>query len=404
MAVPNNKKSVIARSGNDVAISQKQSLTPKLRFKEFEGEWELERMESLVNGISSGTVKPENEGDYLVYGSTGVIGKSNNFTHDGDYILIARVGANAGKINRVSGKYSVTDNTLIIDSKKEVINNCFIEGFLINYDLNRLIFGSGQPLITGGLLKSLKLNIPQLPEQQKIASFLTSVDKKIQQLTKKKTLLQQYKKGVMQQLFSGELRFKTDDGKDFPKWEEKKLGEVFERNSVKNKDNKVNFVLTNSATKGIVSQLDYFDKDIANKNNLQGYYIVSKDDFVYNPRISVHAPVGPIKRNKKQEGVMSPLYSVFRFNKGVLEYFEYFFETVLWHKYLNSIANFGARHDRMNITNADFFKMPIPFPSIKEQQKIANYLSALDTKIENVNNQINQTQTFKKGLLQQLFV
>jgi type I restriction enzyme S subunit len=208
----------------------------------------------------------------------------------------------------------------------------------------------------------------------------------------------------MQQLFSGKLRFKDENGVEYPEWEEKNLGEIAERNANKNKENLVSLVLTNSATQGIVSQNEYFDREIANQNNLEGYYIVEIDDFVYNPRISVHAPVGPIKRNKLIQGVMSPLYSVFRFKVKNLPFFEYYFETVRWHEYLESVSNKGARHDRMNITNSDFFKMPVPFPCDEEREKIANFLSNIDSKIESTNQQINQTQTFKKGLLQKMFV
>jgi len=253
------------------------------------------------------------------------------------------------------------------------------------------------------LLKEI-LTIPSLPEQQKIASFLFAVDKKIQQLTRKKELLEQYKKGVMQKLFSQEIRFRDENGKDYPKWEEKVLGTIADRINTKNTTNNISHVLTNSATQGIISQKDYFDKDIANQNNLEGYYIVSKDDFVYNPRISKHAPVGPIKRNKLKKGVMSPLYSVFRFKEESLEYFEFYFETIGWHRYLNSIANFGARHDRMNITNSDFFKMPMPYPCSEERKKISNFLWNISNKIESITKQLNRTQQFKKGLLQQMFI
>lgn len=291
---------------------------------------------------------------------------------------------------------------------KECIENTYLLHYMLApiYQklINRKAIGTTVQGISGKELRRTKVSFPNLPEQQKIANFLTAVDTKLQQLSTKKEKLEQYKKGVMQQLFSQQLRFKDDDGSAFADWEEKTLGEIATRNSNKNKEDKVSFVLTNSATQGIVSQQDYFERDIANKNNLEGYYIVAKDDFIYNPRISVHAPVGPIKRNKLKEGVMSPLYSVFRFNENNLEYFEYFFETIVWHKYLNSVANFGARHDRMNISNSDFFKMPIPMPCDKERQKIATYLSAIDKKIEAVQTQITKTQAFKKGLLQGMFV
>ncbi len=382
---------------------KKKTLVPQLRFQEFDGEWKNEKLLKHVYSISSGKIKPSDEGEFFVYGSTGIIGKSNTYTHEGDYILVARVGANAGQINRAKGKYAVTDNTLIVDLKDNV-SVSFCQSFLTKFNLNKLIFGSGQPLITGGLLKSIDFVFPTLPEQQKIASFLSAVDEKIQQLTRKVTLLEHYKKGVMQQLFSGKLRFKDENGEDYADWEEKKLGEVAEKRIIKNKDNKINLVFTNSAVQGIVNQRDFFDKDIANQNNLLGYYIIEKNDFVYNPRISTYAPVGPISRNYLNTGIMSPLYSVFRFKEGNLDFIECFFNSSIWHIHMKNISNYGARDDRMSFSTGDFYKMPIPFPCIEEQQKIANFLSGIDSKIENVNQQLSQTQTFKKGLLQQMFV
>jgi len=390
-------------STETLQIEKKKALVPQLRFQEFDGEWKNEKLLKHVYSISSGKIKPSDEGEFFVYGSTGIIGKSNTYTHEGDYILVARVGANAGQINRAKGKYAVTDNTLIVDLKDNV-SVSFCQSFLTKFNLNKLIFGSGQPLITGGLLKSIDFVFPTLPEQQKIASFLSAVDEKIQQLTHKATLLEQYKKGVMQQLFSGKLRFKDENGKDYPDWEEKKLGEVAEKRIIKNKDNKINLVFTNSAVQGIVNQRDFFDKDIANQNNLLGYYIVEKNDFVYNPRISTYAPVGPISRNYLDTGIMSPLYSVFRFKEGNLDFIEYFFNSTIWHIHMKDISNYGARDDRMSFSTSDFYKMLIPFPCLEEQQRIANFLSGIDSKIESVNQQLAQTQTFKKGLLQQLFV
>ncbi|WP_020530877.1 restriction endonuclease subunit S [Flexithrix dorotheae] len=276
-----------------------------------------------------------------------------------------------------------------------------------DYFVNKVLLrctGTSYPAINSTDLSKIKINLPPLPEQQKIEAFLTKVDDKIAQLTKKAELLEQYKKGVMQKIFKQELRFKDDNGKEFSKWEKKKLGDLATRVKDKNSDNSINYVLTNSATQGVVSQTDYFDKDIANQGNLDGYYIVDKDDFVYNPRVSVHAPVGPIKRNKLAKGVMSPLYSVFRFKDSNLEYFEYYFETAYWHKYLVSVANIGARHDRMNILTSDFYNMPIPYPCEAERLKITKFLKNLSDKIEQVNTQLTQAKIWKKGLLQKMFV
>lgn len=217
-------------------------------------------------------------------------------------------------------------------------------------------------------------------------------------------LLECYKRGVMQLLFTQKIRFKNDDCSDFPAWEVKKLGNIANRQTKKNDDNKISVVLTNSATKGVICQQDYFDKDIANADNLLGYYVIDKGDYVYNPRISIHAPVGPINKNKIGLGVMSPLYTIFRFKNQENTFYEQYFKTSFWYKYMCNIANYGARHDRMNITNNDFMNLPLPCPSPKEQEKIANFLTAIDKKIEAVGRQIEGRGKFKQGLLQKMFV
>lgn len=215
-------------------------------------------------------------------------------------------------------------------------------------------------------------------------------------------LLQQYKKGVLQKIFSQEIRFKDKNGKDFPKWEMKTMKDVFVRKTDKNSDNSITNVLTNSAARGIIKQEDYFDKEIANKNNLLGYYIVDINDFVYNPRISQSAPVGPLKRNQASKGIMSPLYTVLRCREGNFDFFEFYFESTFWHKYMKGIANYGVRHDRMNITNEGLEKLPLPFPSLDEQSKIAQFLIYVENKIklntidleENKINSLNELDNF----------
>jgi len=195
------------------------------------------------------------------------------------------------------------------------------------------------------------------------------------------------------------LRFPEFSGE----WDKKKLGSISKKNNIKNKDESVTNVFTNSATQGIVNQQDYFDRDIANQNNLGGYYVVQKNDFIYNPRISKAAPVGPIKRNHLGEGVMSPLYSVFRFEKANLSFLEFYFKSTFWHQYMKGIANYGARHDRMNITNEDFFKMPVPFPTFPEQEKIASFLTSVDSKIEKLEKKRELMAEYKRGVMQKIF-
>ncbi len=199
------------------------------------------------------------------------------------------------------------------------------------------------------------------------------------------------------------LRFKHDNGSTFPNWKIIKLKDLAKRNSVKNKNELVTRVLTNSAVEGVLDQRDYFDKDIAVQGNLQGYYIVEEGDYVYNPRVSIAAPVGPISKNKIGKGVMSPLYTVFRFNNKNNDFFDYFFKSSKWYRYLQTISNTGARHDRMSISAKDFFSMPIPVPNEEEQKKITECLSLLDKLITCESQKLKCFYLHKKGLVQNLF-
>jgi type I restriction enzyme S subunit len=185
--------------------------------------------------------------------------------------------------------------------------------------------------------------------------------------------------------------------------EVKSLRDIFEKKQERNSDNKEKHVLTNSAVEGIVNQQDYFDKDIANKDNLTNYYVVDIDDFIYNPRISKTAPVGPFKRNNLQKGIMSPLYTVLKPKAGDLSFLEHYFQTRCWHRYMFKIANYGARHDRMNILQGDFMKLPIPFPSVPEQQKVSSFINSANEWIVNVQSQKENLIEYKKGIMQKIF-
>jgi type I restriction enzyme S subunit len=407
---------------------------PKLRFPGFDGEWEKIKLGNKIEIISGFAFKGDLFGDvgrklvipknFTKIGYGNFTPKFTKFTteecdeklacNEGDLLVLLTDLTQScellGKpllIMKEDGEVLLNQRVIKIKTN-ENLEKVFLMNFLLTKNYHKYIVetSSGTTVrhSSNKIILKTKLSIPEVQEQQKIASFLSAVDKKIQQLSRKKELLGQYKKGVMQQLFSGKLHFKDENGKDYPDWEEKKLGEVAEKRIAKNKDNKINLVFTNSAVQGIVNQRDFFDKDIANQNNLLGYYIVEKNDFVYNPRISSQAPVGPISRNYLDTGIMSPLYSVFRFREGNLDFIKCFFNSIVWHKHMKDISNYGARDDRMSFSTADFYKMPIPFPCIEEQQKIANFLSGIDGKIEQVNGELVKTQEFKKGLLQQLFV
>ena len=396
-------------------------LIPKVRFPEFTVEWEEKKLGDLIkikSGNSPSSFDLSNQGVYpfikveelnncIKYQNSSRFYSSENKHLVRKFsVIFPKRGAAI-----LNNKVRINDCPILMDSNmmaltpiNDKINHEFLYYKIIKEELYKIADTSTIPQINNKHIEPYIISIPSLPEQTKIAGFLTVVDEKLTALNQRKTLLEQYKKGVMQQIFSQELRFKDDNGNDYADWEEKKLGEAAEKRIVKNKDNKISLVFTNSAVQGIVNQRDFFDKDIANKNNLTGYYIIENNDFIYNPRISSTAPVGPISRNHLKTGIMSPLYSVFRFKTGNLDFIEKFFASSMWFKHMEDISNYGARDDRMSFSTGDFYKMPIPFPSLPEQKKIANFLSAIDVKINHCQEQIDQTTIWKKGLLQQMFV
>lgn len=170
---------------------------------------------------------------------------------------------------------------------------------------------------------------------------------------------------------------------EYLSWEQRKLGEFSKKITTKNADSGLSETFTNSAEQGVISQLDYFDHDITNDANISGYYVVQPDNFVYNPRISVTAPCGPINRNRlNRAGVMSPLYTVFSVDESVDKtYLEHYFKTSRWHDFMFLEGNSGARSDRFSISDATFFEMPIWCPKIPEQRAIAKQLETTDSLI-----------------------
>lgn len=186
-------------------------------------------------------------------------------------------------------------------------------------------------------------------------------------------------------------------------WEQRKLGDIAKRVIRKNKENDILPVLTNSADLGIVLQNDYFDKAIA--KNLNNYYMVSHNDFVYNPRISKKAPFGPINRNKLNiQGVMSPLYLVFRFNSEMdLNFLEYYFQSSKWYPFMYKNGDSGARADRFAIKNSVLMNMTINVPTLDQQKRIGKILLLLENSIALHQRKLNLLNQLKKGMLQKLF-
>lgn len=197
-----------------------------------------------------------------------------------------------------------------------------------------------------------------------------------------------------------ELRFPGFEGE----WEEKKLGEFAGKVTQKNVDKKYIETLTNSAELGIISQKDYFDKEISNIDNIKKYYVVEENDFVYNPRMSNYAPFGPVNRNKLgKKGVMSPLYTVFKIQNIDLNFIEFYFKFSKWYRFMALNGDSGARADRFSIKDRTFMEMPLHIPCMDEQIKIGQFFSKLDRQIELEEQKLELLQQQKKGYMQKIF-
>lgn len=373
---------------------------PKLRFAGFSDEWEEKRLGEIFPEIKSGKDKPETEGKYFVHGSTGVIGNIRHFTYEGEHILVARVGANAGKLNRVSGKFGVTDNTLVLENGNDADINFFFN-FLGSKKINRLVFGSGQPLITSGQLKKLKIIIPQgKNEQQKIAEFLGAVDGWIENLRAQKENLEFYKKGMMQKIFAQEIRFKDDKGNEFPKWEEKKLREV---------GNIVTGTTPSTAHKEYyggdfpwITPTDinneksiYTSAKLLTKKGLDAGRFVSKNSLL----VTCIASIGKNTILRVDGSCNQQINAISPNNKNNVDFLYYLIE-----ENKNILIRFAGAGGMQMLNKKDFSGLKFFIPSLLEQQKIANFLTSFDNVIESKQQQITQAKQWKKGLIQGLFV
>lgn len=404
-----------------------QTNIPPLRFPKFEGEWEIKKLGELLTIGSGRDYKHLGEGEIPVFGTGGLMTKVDDYLYDGETVCIGRKGT-IDKPMYFNGKIWTVDTLFythsFINSTPKFVYNLFQR---VNWKQHNE--AGGVPSLSKSTIEQIELVLPTLPEQTKIASFLTAVDEKIQALKKKHSLLAQYKKGVMQKLFSSELglegleddkikneknptilqskksqfrqlRFKDENGKDFPAWEVKKLGEVceyknggaFENQLTKDgqyflislnsldingnlkKEHKRLNITDNSLQKG---DLVMVLSDVAHGNFLGLTDIIPSDNFVLNQRM----------------GALKPKIKINRY-------------------YLKTFININQKYFKLkgqgssqqNLSKGDIESFELQLPCIEEQTAIAHFLSALDEKINHTEIQIQQTQVWKKGLLQKMFL
>ncbi len=360
-------------------------------------EWEVMLLGNLSNSISSGRNKHRDaNGQYPVFGSTGIIGYSSTYEYEGPVILVARVEANAGTLNFASGQYDVSDNTLIITIKQNVYDYNFAYNQLTHYKLNKLVFGSGQPLITSKQLKNIRIPVPPLAEQQKIAEVLGVWDEAIEKQARLIEKLALRKRALMQRLLSAKLRL---PGFSEP-WKTLHIADfAFEINS-RNKSNSPYEVLSCTKYEGLVSSLKYFGKQIYS-DDLSTYKIVPKNRFAYATNHIEEGSIG--YQSKYDQALISPMYTVFGTNPSLIND-AFLYKLLKTQKliYLYKSRMEGSIDRRGGLRWNDFASIKIALPSIEEQTAIAEVLTAADREIELAKEKLERLRRQKRGLMQQL--
>jgi type I restriction enzyme S subunit len=375
---------------------KKQRNIPKLRFPEFKGEWKKRKLgelsiinpttgklpekfiyidlESVINGdLTKEVLIDKNaapsraqrvlEKDDILFQMVRPYQKNNlYFDKSGDYV--ASTGYAQIKTKQNSRFiYQYLHLQKFVD---EVIERCT---------------GTSYPAINSKDLAKISIRYPSLPEQKKIASFFTAIDQKISQLKRKKTLLEQYKKGVMQKIFSQEIRFKDDNGQEFPKLEKKKLKDVAE---IKYGKDQKGIICENGqypifGTGGIMGRTNEFLSD-------KPSVLIGRKGTIDRP-LFVDTPFWTV----------DTLFYTNLLSDVNAKWLYYNLTKVNWYKY-NEASGVPS------LSTSTINKIPINLPSLGEQTKIANFLSAIDVKINHTQKQIEKAEVWKRGLMQQMFV
>ena len=384
------------------------ALVPKLRFSEFSDDWEEKRFVDITTKISDGIHSTPNydeggtysfvNGNNLVNGvikinsQTKKVDENEYTTHQrplGSNTILISINGTIGNLalynneKVVLGKSACYLNINEKDTDKlyvfNLLRTCKIKRFF-----NSELTGSTIKNLSLTTIKNTKLNLPTKPEQQKIAAFLTAVDNKIEQLSKKQALLGEYKKGLTQQIFSQAIRFKADDGSDFPDWKEKKLGSLCEITTGK------------------------LDANAMVKDGQYRFYTCAKeyykiDDYAFDTDALIvsgnGANVGYIHHYQGKFNAYQRTYVLDSFTDNIV--FVKFVLDGYLHKRIMKEKNEG---NTPYIVMGTLTDMKINLPSFSEQTKISNFLSSIDSKIEQVSKQLDESKQFKKALLQQMFV
>jgi type I restriction enzyme S subunit len=401
------------------AVDQRNE--PMLRFPEFKGEWRVEALGKYFEEFREKSAV-QDQHEVLTSSRRGLMLQSeyylNNPITDRENIgfnvlppdhLTYRSRSDDRRFYFNENDLGLTGIISVYYPVFRIIGgeNRFFRHLLLRYvDYIKFSVGTSQTVLSFTELKRIRLPLPSGDEQKRVANFLSAVEKRINLLEDRRDAFSAYKKGMMQRLFSRELRFTCDDGSPFPDWEEKRLGELFDE--VKEKAGSRDLeTYSISAGIGFVSQREKFGRDISGDQN-PNYTALSHGQFSYNKGNSKTFKYGCVYLNRLGRAIAVPNVFIsfeMKSDTGSPDFFQHLFEHHHLDRGLRRIISSSARMDGLlNVSKVNFFKLDLPVPHTDEQQKIADFLSALDAKINAVASQIDAMQRFKKGLLQQMFV
>ncbi|MGE9895939.1 restriction endonuclease subunit S [Anaerovoracaceae bacterium SGI.195] len=404
---------------------------PQLRFAGFDDTWEQRKLSDIADKVTEKNGGLQYIETFTNSAEYGIISQRDYFDHDiakigsldgyyivrnEDFVYNPRISTSApvGPINRNKLGRTGVMSPLYTVFRPHDVDTTYLEHFFKSKYWHSFMNFNGDSgarsdrfSIKDSVFFEMPVPIPHIEEQRKIGECLTNIDNLITLHQRKYDKLTNVKKSMLEKMFPKngsnvpEIRFKGFSDA----WEQRKLSDIADKVTEKNGGLQYIETFTNSAEYGIISQRDYFDHDIAKIGSLDGYYIVRNEDFVYNPRISTSAPVGPINRNKLgRTGVMSPLYTVFRPHDVDTTYLEHFFKSKYWHSFMNFNGDSGARSDRFSIKDSVFFEMPVPIPHIEEQRKIGECLTNIDNLITLHQRELEKLKNLKKACLEKMFV
>ena len=400
-----------------------QTDTPVLRFKSFNDKWSSSTIGALgdfyygksapkwsitedvgIPCIRYGELYTKfNNVVKEIYSYTSMPKEKLRFSKGGE-ILIPRVGEDpldfAKCVYLPQKDVAIGEMISVYNTKENPLFLTYYFNTKMKYEFAKRVEGASVSNLYYSYLEDIKLKIPDIREQEKLGEFFSKLDQQIELEEKKLELLEQQKKGYMQKIFSQELRFKDDNGNDYPNWAVVKLKDILsERKEYASKTE--NYPHATLSTSGITLKSDRYNRDFLVKDKSKKYKVTIMNDICYNP---ANLKFGVITRNRIGSVIFSPIYITFEVNNG---YSPLFIELLVTRNdFINRVRKYeeGTVYERMAVKPEDFLNYETEIPCLEEQKKIGDFLVKIDKLIENQSKKIDCLKQRKQGLLQKMFV